>query len=386
MSDYNFTLPAGIPGYLTGNPNDPSLPAYLSQAMQEYQNGLPNPASSQLPSYLSYAMANPQAPQDQTPVSQAMAPPASPQTPVSAAMQAPQGPDMSPIQAMFQRQATDPNMSMSNGLIAAGSAMLGADNLQKGLGAAGAAFGNAYDSTLNQQRELNTPKVTPLADGSFSMVQLPGGQPQVMPNAQVQQFLLGKQQLINQAGLNKAIVTQNLKSQAQQAQDDRARATEYQAKLTQTDQALAANQRAIETATQQANDPSAFPRLAAAFPQLAQTIGSTSAQGNLTIQRATVDASLVQDALKKGAITDQQAGFLNSDVPAPTADRQKVIIPWLRQQGEILQKIRDFQASQVNKANPAPPTGFATSGTSNVGGGVLSNGGPVRGNAMSYIQ
>jgi hypothetical protein len=280
---------------------------------------------------------------------------------------------MSPIQAMFQRQATDPNMSMNNGLIAAGSAMLGADNLQKGLGAAGSAFNNTFDGTLNQQRDLNTPKVTPLADGTFSMVQMPGEPtPQVVPNSQVQDFLLGKQQLINQAGLIKTVVGQNLKSQAQQAQDDRANARDYQAKLTQTEQALAANQRAIATAQAQADDPSAFPRLAAAFPQLAQTLGSSSAQGNLTIQRATVDASLVQDALKKGAITDKQAGFLNSDVPAPTADRQKVIIPWLQQQGEILQKIRDFQASQVNKANPAPPTGFATSGTSNTGGSTGS--------------
>lgn len=374
-------MPNDLPPFTYDSTDDGTggLPAYLGQAMQFY--GTDN--SSPLPSYLSYPLNNQEgqpmfgggAQVPQTPIAQAMQPPQPTNTPVSQAMapsapSTPLGQAMNPqLAAMLQHQAQDPNMSMSNGLIAAGSAMLGGKNLQDGMSAAGTAFNNSFDGTLNQQRDLNTPKVVPLADGAFSMVQMPGGQPQVMPNSQVQQFMLGKMQQQAQIAAGKVQLQANLKAQGQQEQDDRTNARENQTKLVTTDNAIAANQRALAAAQDQATNSPNMSRIAGALPGVAQTFGWDDAQGNLKIQRATVDGALVQDALKKGAITDQQAGFLNSDVPAPTADRATVVIPWLKQQGEILQKIRDFQASQVTKANPTPPQGFATSGTSNIGGG-----------------
>ncbi|MBN3791863.1 hypothetical protein [Burkholderia sp. Ac-20353] len=395
--DYSDQFNAGPLGL--GNDQ---LPAYLAQAMQEYQTGYPD--KSGLPSYLSNAMSNasnnPQPVSTPTPISDAMAGPQSMVTPLSQAMQggpmspaAPLGPVGPSIQTIFQRQAADPSMSLNNGLIAAGSAMLGADNLQKGMGAAGQAFNGAFDQTLNQQRDLNTPKAMPLADGAFSMVQLPGQSPQVVPNAQVANFMLGRTMLQNQMALNKEVALQNLRSQAQQAQNDRAQAATYGPKLQQTNQAIATVQRALEVAQQQAAQRNAWTsQWAGAFPGVANFFGTESAQGNNVIQNALVDTQLAQDAQKSGVVTDQQAKMLGADVPGISADRETVLIPFLQRRLEALQRYQSYQQSQVDKGNPAPPTGFATQGTSNVfpgPGGVLSRGGsagPIRGNGMSYVQ
>lgn len=376
---YSFDMPPGI------DPRDDgshSLPAYLGQALQFYGTD----KSSPLPTYLSYPLNNQpgqsmfgggaplQTPVQQamdpqmanTAISQAMAPQPSTPTAISNAM-APA--PLTPIQTAFQNQATNPNMALSNAAIAAGSALMGGKDLKEGLAAAGPAFNNTFDATLNSQRDLNTPKVTPIADGAFSMVQMPGGQPQVIPSGQVQDFLLGKAQLQGQIAMAKTTLAANLKAQADQAKDDRANADKYQASLTQTENALSANARALAAAKNQAQNSPTMSRIAGAVPGIAQTFGWDDAAPNLVIQRAHIDAALVQDALKKGAITDQQASFLNSDIPSPSANREKVIIPFLEQQQEILQRVRDFQASQVAKANPTAPQGFATSGTSNTGSG-----------------
>jgi type II secretory pathway pseudopilin PulG len=376
MPNYSFDMPPGI------DPTDDgsrSLPAYLGQALQFYGTD----KSTDLPYSYSYPLNNqpgqsmfgggvpmqppvaqamaPQAPD--TPVAQAMAPQAPPDTPMAQAMGYP---NSEAIQAMFAKQATDPNLAMNNGLIAAGSAMLGGKNLQEGMANAGKAWSDTFDSTLNGQRDLNTPKVTPIADGAFSQVQLPGQPAQIIPSAQVQNYLLDKVQLQGQIGMQKALAAANFAVQRDQAKDDRANSKQYGNALVQTETAMQANDRALAVAEAQAKDPTAWPRMAAMFPQIAQALGSDSAAGNLVIQRAHIDAALVQDMQKKGALTNDQMNFLNADIPSPTADREKVIIPFLRQQKAILEEVHKFQQEQYSKANPNPVQGFATSGTSNV--------------------
>lgn len=373
-----------------------ALPSYLAQAMQNYKTGTAD--QSGLPSYLSYALANSDPNQQalpQTPLGQAMVDPTgSSQTPLGQAM-TPQVPSQPTIQQMFQRQATDPSMPMGNGLMAAGSALLGADNLQKGLGAAGDAFNGTFDKTLNDQRSLNTPRVTPLADGTFSMVQLPGQAPQVIPNGQVQDFLMGKTMLAGRLALQKDVFTQNLKTQAQQAQNDRAQAAQYGPKLQMTNQAIQTTQSALQEAQRQATQEPIWAKVQGAVPGFANFFGWDAAPGNNLIQNALVDTQLAQDALKAGAITDQQARTLGADVPGIASSRSSVLVPFLQRRLEALQRYQTYQQSQVSKGNPAPPTGFVASGMGNTdssgnGGGVLStkagSTAPIRGNAMSYVQ
>lgn len=360
-----------------------------------------DPATGLPVTYMGNALQNPQQ-LPQTPIGQATdsQAPQSAQTPMGVAM-ASQGTQGTPgdIQGMFSTQATNPNMALNNGLIAAGSAMLGGKNLQEGMSAAGSAFSNTFDQTLSQQRDLNTPKVVPLADGAFSMVQLPGQAPQVMPNSQVQGFLVGKQVLAGQMALQKDAYTQNLKSQAQQNQNDRQQAATYGPKLQTTNQAIETTQRALAEAKRQATSAPFWSKVEGSLPGISNFLGTPDAPGNNLIQNALVDTQLAQDALKSGVITDQQAKTLGADIPGIASDRATVLVPFLERRLEALQRYQQFQQTQYDKANPTPPQGFATSGTSNVsrsatpssapsgnGGGILSRHEPVRGNWQSYIQ
>lgn len=88
-------------------------------------------------------------------------------------------------------------------LLAAGSALLSAPTLKEGIGAAGNAFVKAKtdaQTRLDNQRyrdvmirkyeaDANRPKITPLANGAFSLVQGPDGSSQVIGNSAVQSYL-----------------------------------------------------------------------------------------------------------------------------------------------------------------------------------------------------
>lgn len=380
------------------------LPGYLAQPMVDYQSGYPDRTG--LPSYLSLAMSDPRPALPPTSISQAMAGLVSAPTPLSAAMNpqaalmplgvslqgtspSSQGPGMTPIQSMFQNQATNPNLSLDNGLISAGSALMGGSNFQQGMAGAGQALSDSFDKTLNNQRALNTPQVTPLADGSFSMVQLPGQAPQVVPNSQVQNFLVGRAMMQNQFAMNKDVYMANLNAQRDQEKNDRLQAQTYGPKVQMTNQAIQTTQAALAEARRQADQEPVWATVQGTFPGVANFLGTDAAQGNNLIQNALVDTQLAQDAQKSGAITDQQAKMLGADVPSISSSRGKVLVPFLERRLEALQRYQAYQQSQVDKGDPTPTQGFVA-GDSGHRGGVLSNRrgttAPIRGNGMSYVQ
>lgn len=350
------------------------LPSYLAQAMRGFQTGYPD--QSGLPSYLAAAMADPSLTPPQTPVAQAMAPQAQPPmlTP-----QGSQGPQMSPIQAMFQHQATDPRMALNNSLLAAGSALMGGENLQKGLAGAGAAFNDTFDKTLDNQRRLNTPQVTPLADGSFSMVQLPGQGPQVMPNDQVQNFLLGRVQMQSQAGLAKAIMLQQMKQQGQEAQQARATAIEAGPKAMQADQTLHTMQQALDIVTKGRS----WQERAAAF---SPTVGGAAGYGsqNQILARVGVDSQLAQGAVKAGVVTQGMFDKFETDIPKST-DSDAVWKSFLERNMPFVQKISDYQHSLVN-AGAQKGGGISQAAEGVLGSHGAASASPIRGNGASYIQ
>jgi hypothetical protein len=79
--------------------------------------------------------------------------------------------------------------SIYDGLINGGAALLGARNLKEGLGAGVQAFNQGYDDRTNKDRELNQPKVTPLADGAFTLLQFSNGTQKVVKNSEVAGYL-----------------------------------------------------------------------------------------------------------------------------------------------------------------------------------------------------
>jgi hypothetical protein len=260
--------------------------------------------------------------------------------------------------AAWKNQAQNPNNAMNNSLIAAGSAMLGGKDFQAGTAAAGNAFNDTFDKTLTTQRDLNTPKVTPMADGAFSMVQLPGQQPQVVRNDQVAGFLQGQKVLQGQIELNKAYGVQQMKQQGQDNQQARAQGYENNAKLLQTNNMLQNMDDAYKVVAN--DDDSGARQLAAKFPGMAGALGVDGAAKNKILANVSVDKQLVQGALQKGAITNQEASAFTSDVPSAT-DANSVWRAWIERNKPIMQKIQASQQNIVNAGANAGAPGLTAS-------------------------
>jgi hypothetical protein len=267
---------------------------------------------------------------------------------------APAAPSLSPFQQLLQQRANDPNKALWDSLGSAGAAILGGKDLKDGLAAGGDAFNKQYDKTFKEQQEQNTPKVTPMADGAFSMVQLPGQPPQVVPNEKVAEFLRQKQILATEAGTQKALTVMNARAQAQQNQQNRKYgqesaplALQFQQQDTDID-----NARKLE-----AGGPNA-PQLAAAlFPKLA---GATDApQVALQQLRARIAATNIslQTSMQKGATTDKERATIAQDVPDVTAGPE-VWREFYDRTQPLVKKNYQYHQDRVNAAYEAGATGL----------------------------
>lgn len=279
-----------------------------------------------------------------TPVAQAMAPqaPQAPATPVAQAMdpQAPQDPStmgqagmpqMSPIQQMLYNQANNPNQAIGNGMLQAGGAMLAGKTFGEGMGNAAQAFGTTFNQTLDNQRKLNTPQVIPLADGAFSQVQMPGEAPQIVPNSQVQDFMMGK--MVRQAQIARAQQTAGKQDQAELAtmkldQQNGVAAQNSLMTLQQSQQGL----NAAQTLTDQLKkDPNRSLALKG-FSALPAVVQSTAASGVMgpamaqaaadhqTLSNAAIDGMKWEMSGVTGSMSDEGMKKALGAVPSPSAD------------------------------------------------------------------
>jgi hypothetical protein len=261
----------------------------------------------------------------------------------------------SAIQQLLTKQATDPNYAFNNALIAAGAGILGGKNLADGLSQGVSAFGGTLNSTLNQQREQNTPKVVPLADGAFTMVQLPGGQPQVMANKDVAGFLMGQKVLQGNIGLQKVILQNQLKQTGQQQQQTRQQGYEANTSLVQARNTLQAMDDALKVV---GSDDDSWSRQAAAnWPTLSGALPGTAdlSAKNAILARVKVDQELLQGAVQKGAVTKSQAETYASDVPKVTDSNAKWR-EWITRNRPLMANIEARSQELVNAgANAGAP-------------------------------
>jgi hypothetical protein len=388
---YSFDMPPGI------DPRDDgshSLPAYLGQALQFYGTD----KSTDLPYYLSYPMNN-QAGQSmfgggapmQSPVAQAMAPQQAPQTPVAQAMdpQSPQTPitqamggypNSDAIQAMFANQATNPSMSMDNGLIAAGSAMMGGKDFKTGMADAGKAFNDNFDSTLNQQRELNTPRVTPVGqDGAFSMVQMPGQQPQVLPNSQVQDYVLGKVRAQKMLEMNNKIGENTMEAQRAAMKQDQTNGNAAIPVLTNLQQSQAGMDAARNLTETLKTDSSRAGYLKAysALPSMAQRAAAAVGGGSMaqaaadynTLNNAKIDGAKMEVAGLNGSLSNDEWTRAVGSVPSPS-DSPAVWDAYYERANPILKSRMDFYTGVVKRGSEAanrPITPYGSNGRQDLG-------------------
>lgn len=305
------------PGYGQQPVNNPGQ----AQALQAAQ--VANMSAGRTP--VSQAMA-PQAPPPQTPMAQAMAPQQqAPATPIGQAMS-----PMTPIQQQFNNQASNPNLALGQGMMAAGGAMLQGRNLMDGLGAAASNFGPAYNNTLNMQRSLNTPTVTPLADGAFTQIQYPGQAPTTVPNGEVQNFIMGKMQAQAQYALNKQTALKDDTIQVNAAKTDQQQGVAAQnslINLQQSQQGIQAAQGVTDQLKQDSGRASAL-KVYSALPAVGQRLAAASgnptmvqaAQDYNTLNNAALDATKFEVSGINGSLSNDEFNKAAGAIPKPSDD------------------------------------------------------------------
>lgn len=326
-------------GSQSAMPSDQQQAAMAAQSAMAQQVGSPQ---SNMNTYGYPGMGN-------TPVAQAMAPPQASATPVGQVM-APQGPQdtqappqdpstmgqagmpgMSPIQSMLYNQANNPNQAMGNGLLQAGGAMLAGKTFGEGMGNAAQTFGNTFNQTLDNQRKLNTPQVTPMADGAFSMVQMPGEQPQVLPNSQVQDFMMGK--MVRQAQIARAQQTAGKQDQAELStmkldQQNGVGAQNSLLTLQQSQQGLNAAQQLNEQMKSNPDRATAL-KAYAVMPSALQSVAASGAMGKTlaqaaadtqTFSNAAIDGMKWEMSGVTGSMSDAGMQKALGSVPSPSSD------------------------------------------------------------------
>lgn len=357
--------------YRTQDPQDLGLPSYLNYPLTSVLN---NTSVSKIPGALGMKPDG-----SDSPVAAAMAQPDPSADPaqdpaVDPSTQGGYGNLPPQLQALFQNQAQNPNRAMSDSLIASGSAMLGQKDLASGMSAGGKAFLDTYNGTVQNQMDLNTPKVTTPADGAFTMSQLPGQNPSLKANPGVQDFLMGKIKQQAQAQIVKAILTQQMRAQTQQEQQTREKGYDANSGAVQAHNTLQAMRDAMDVVKD--DDGSLSRQFQANYPTTGAlpAFAETSAK-NAILKRVMVDQELLQGSVQKGAITKSQAESYKSDIPAVTDSNAKWRL-WLTRNMPLMEAIETKNQALVNagaaagapglKATATPPAAPAASGGGSV--------------------
>lgn len=313
----------------------------------------------QVPPYVLEALRAQQQAQSQGPMDQAMAPQA-PQGPMGAAMapQAPQGPSM-----MDRFQARGDKNSIYDGLINGGAALLGAKNLKEGLADGVTGFNNAYDAKTDKDRELNQPKVTPLADGAFSLLQFANGTQKVVKNADVAQFLNQQKLDATTAAIMKLQASAGFQQQGKVDTENRAKADKAKAGLDSINEAITKFDAAGPAIERYGNAHRAAAATGSIGGAIAGAIDPQVAIDNQQIGELNVQGILEHIKQLPGSASDKDVALLSQNVPAKGAD-PAVVKDWYARNKEALHRVAQKYSDQVVNAQggatqptaPAPAT------------------------------
>jgi hypothetical protein len=225
-----------------------------------------------------------------------------------------------------------------------------ADLVGKGLMAAGSSDpAKTLAMFQEQDAERNRTKVTPLADGAFSMVQEPGKPARIVRNDQVAQYLGDKQQRQFEQALQKVILGGQV--QANTAADKAAIKTGEEARpiLNDVNSLMDRWNQAKEIVSGQGT----MAQVQGAFPTIAGFFGGDQVAANKFLEGLTVDETLLNTARTKGAISNQEMTLFKAPIPSLTDDREKVWKPWIEKRLEVLGKLKTFAEGEVARGAAA---------------------------------
>lgn len=310
------------PGALSGSPQ--GLPAYLTQ--------MPPKIDNEQPAALNPAM-------------------------VSGAVQA-----ASPMQAPALQQAPGPmgnKGALYDGMINAGVGMMRGKNFQESIANGFEGFNQGYDTKVATDKAMKTPKVTPLPDGTFSLLVYPDGTQKVVPNKDVQQYLGDQADKKTVAGTQSALLQSKLTQDNQAASLNHKTAISAGDDLQQSQQALSGYQKGLDIVNSQAGSLGAKVQGIPGIKTMAEFFGTDDAAKNQFLQSLTVNDALLETAKTKGAISDTEMRLFKSPLPSLSADREKVWKPYLQERIKAMNKVAAYQQSLANggtpQASPAAP-------------------------------
>lgn len=213
-----------------------------------------------------------------------------------------------------------------------------------------------------EQIDANKPKVTPLADGAFSLVTFPDGRTQIMKNDDVAQFLRD-QETNKMANALAKIGYQGTVTQANQsAQVNNKTAGEARQAL-QASQALYDGwNKALGIVEGQAKDNPTMSKAQGLLPGVAGFFGGDQVASNKFLQGLKVDETLLNTARTKGAISNAEMELFASPIPALSDDREKVWKPYIEARLPVIKKLMEFQQAEAARGDQAPGANIPTPG------------------------
>lgn len=262
-------------------------------------------------------------------------------------------PQEQPNIGFLQRVSQTPGMA--DAFLQAGAGLLSENKLGPGLAKGFAGFSRGG----LEAGELLKPKVTPLAGGAFSQVSYADGTTKVVPNADVQKFLIEEATRKNTFAIDKIGANAAAQVGVAGAKADIKTGGEARPLLNDIQNLKSRWQDALGIVGSQGTGS----QLQGALPGVAGFFGMDEAARNKILQGLSVDETLLNTARTKGAISNAEMDLFKSPIPSLTDDREKVWKPWIEKRIEVLTKLEGFYKDEVARGdNPgrspsAPATG-----------------------------
>ena len=235
-----------------------------------------------------------------------------------------------------------------------------ADLVGKGLMAAGSPDpAKTLAMFQSQDADLNRTKVTPLADGAFSLIQEPGKPPRTVLNSEVAKYLGDQQQSKFEQALQKVILSGRVQGEVAGTRAAVKSAEEARPLLNSTTSLFNRWTEAQRIVSGQATNAPNASKIQGAVPGIAGFFGGDQVAANKFLQGLAVDETLLRTAETKGAISNAEMELFKSPLPSLTDDREKVWKPFIQERLKVLEKLQKYYEGEVARgapgASPAPP-------------------------------
>lgn len=189
------------------------------------------------------------------------------------------------------------------------------------------------------------PKVTHLPGTPFFSVMGPNGTFQILDSAQLKDYYAQERENKLTDRVDGMVAQGKINSAVQQAQVDRKTSAEVRPALNETTSLLGKYSEAMDMISGQGTwaQIQGIPGISG----VAGFFGTDDAAKNRFLQGLSVSETLLNTALTKGAISNEEMKLFKSPIPNLSDDREKVWKPFIEQRMAVLRKLEAFQKAEA---------------------------------------